>query len=73
MTDHLKWARKIPRDAESPLVGFEKGQQDLERPQLNRRAVCQQQPLTQQYPEAAEFERRSGGRTVRAIGGLEPE
>jgi hypothetical protein len=39
-------------------IGLQQGQQELEcaRPQLNWCAVCQQLPLTQQYPEPAEFE-----------------
>ena len=41
-------------------IGLQQGQQELERarPQLDRHAVCQQQPLTQQHPKPAEFERR---------------
>jgi len=50
-------------------IGLQQGQQELERarPQLDRRAVCQQQSLTRQYPESAEFEQLFGCCAVRII------
>jgi|SRR5215469_16679353 hypothetical protein len=43
-------------------IGLQQGQQELERArsQLDRHALCQQHPLTRQYPESTEFERLFG-------------
>jgi hypothetical protein len=46
--------------ADQRSIRLKQNQQELEpaRSQLYRRAVCNQQPLTQQHPKPAEFEQR---------------